>query len=108
MADFRLKVSEQDYRTTIDNLKREEDVLQGALEKLQGMRIRLERGYTGPTAAKAVEAVKSEEARTTQALNATRRQREDIEGILERMNQEDSDIRKKFEEAKAKIDSAFN
>lgn len=103
-----LKVSEEKYRTAIQQLGDKLNTLNGYLTDIQGKRAELERNYTGPQAAKAIATIKENEAQVRKAIENVKSHKEKIQAYLDSMSRADTEIQANFDEAANLAKSIFD
>lgn len=105
---LRLRVSEEKYRTAISQLGEKISLLNDKLLALQGKRAEIERNYSGPQAAKAIETIKENENQVRKAIENVQLQKDNIENYLNSMNQTDTTIQGNYDEAMNLAKNIFN
>ena len=91
-----LKVSEQQYRKTLEDLNGQMTKLQTVKANLGKYRERLTRAYQAPQAQDALRAVKEYEQRAQEAWEQVSKQREKILSYLENQNRVDSTVKSAY------------
>lgn len=107
-TQLRLKVSEAKVLETIDNLTRCIDNMENHLQQLIVKREKIEVSYNGPSARKAVEAIKEHEVNAKRAIENYRSQKEKLQQYIEMMNSTDSAIANQYDEALSMAQNIFS
>lgn len=108
MAQLNLKVSENLYRETINQLGEKVQQLNGQLQALRSKREQIERYYSGPTATKAINTIKKDEENVERAITAVQTQKAQIEKYLNEMSTGDQEISGTYSDAMGKANTVFD
>ena len=107
MAGLVIKVSEEKYRDTIEQLGQKINTLKDCLNRLQKERDRVDTEYKGLQADAAILVIKANEKNVKAAIEDVEKKRDNLQNYLDSMIRADSEIKKKYEDAKSQADSVF-
>ena len=107
--DIRLKVSEEKYQGTINDLNEKIDLLKNRyLPELRAKKDQIANSYTGTTAKKGIETIQKNEDNIVKAIEKLEQQRDKIQRYLDSLRGADSQILGEFGNAMTQASGIFS
>lgn len=103
-----LKVSEEKYKTAINQLGDKLIALKECLSQIQGKRSQIETNYSGEQAREAIAALKEDEAQVQKAIDAVTAQKDKIQAYLDSISTTDTNIKGTYQQALQQAQSVFD